>query len=48
MNGEFDPDGVDEEERVARIIDLEGDPLDTRICVALTPDDAEPQGDAGL
>lgn len=48
MNGGFDPDGVDEDDRVARIIDLEGNPVDERICVALTPGEPEPQGDAGL
>jgi len=50
MNGQFDPN-LPDDERVARIIDLEGDRTDSKICVALTPPStpAEAFGaDAGL
>jgi hypothetical protein len=52
MNGGFDPT-LPEDERVARIIDLERYRADAKICVALTPGvdpDAltQPQLDAGL
>jgi hypothetical protein len=36
MNGEFEPN-LPEDERVARIIDLEGAKTQSQICVALTP-----------
>ncbi len=36
MNGELEL-GLPEDEQVARIVDLEGNPLETRICVALNP-----------
>ena len=36
MNGQFEPN-LPEDERVARIIDLQGSKTDSQICVALTP-----------
>jgi hypothetical protein len=36
MNGQFEPN-LPEDERVARIIDLEGSKAQSQICVALTP-----------
>lgn len=36
MNGEFEPN-LPEDERVARIIDLEGNKTQSKICTALTP-----------
>jgi len=53
MSGGFDPD-LPDDERVARIIDLEGNRAEAKICVALSPGvnppDALPLGelDAGL
>jgi hypothetical protein len=52
MSGGFDP-MLPDDERVARIIDLEGDKADAKICAALSPGvdpDAltQPQLDAGL
>ncbi|HSN81608.1 MAG TPA: hypothetical protein VLS88_03435 [Polyangiales bacterium] len=49
-NGQFDPT-LPQDEQVARIIDLEGNPTDSRICVALTPSSAPVEAfgaDAGL
>ena len=42
MNGDFDPN-LPADERVARIVDLDSDKAEAKICVALSPGSPQPE-----